>query len=72
MKTLAASVTAGVYRISNFELAQQFGKYLKTEYFYEALNSLSHGDIIYACFDVYGSKEDKELFDKIEFEYGIK
>ena len=71
--TLAASVNSGVYRIEDFEMAQEGGEYLKTKYFYDALSSLGQEDgVIYACFDVYGSKEDKDLFDKIEFEYGIK
>ena len=71
--TLAASVNSGVYRIEDFEMAQEGGEYLKTKYFYDALNSLDQEDgVIYACFDVYGSKEDKELFDKIEIEYEIK
>ncbi len=69
--TIAASVNDGVYRIGN-EMPEG-GEYLKTSYFYDALDSLRQEDgVIYACFDVYGSKEDKELFDKIEFEYGIK
>ena len=67
MKILAASVSDGVYRIGSFEMAHQIGRYLKTEYFYDALSSLSQKDgVIYACFDVYGSKEEKELFEKNE------
>lgn len=71
--TLAASVNNGVYKVSDYEMKSEGGEYWKTEYFYDALNSLKREDgVIYACFDVYGSKEDKELFDKIEEEYGIK
>ena len=69
--TLAASVTYGVYRVKDYEMAQEGGEYMKTDYFYEALSSLSEGDIIYACFDTYGNSIDKELLDKIELEYGI-
>ena len=49
------------------------GEYQKTEHFYDAPNSLTRDQgVIYAFFDTFGSKEDKELFDKIEDEYGIK
>ena len=68
--TLAASVNVGVYKVTDKAAG---GKYWKTEYFYESLSSLKKEDgVIYACFDTYGAKEDKELFDKIEEEYGIK
>ena len=54
-------------------MAQEGGEYLKTKYFYDALNALDQEDgVIYACFDTYGNPVDKELFDKIELEYGIK
>ena len=71
--TLAASVNNGVYRVEDYEMAQEGGEYLKTKYFYDALNALDQEDgVIYACFDAYGNPVDKELFDKIELEYGIK
>ena len=70
--TLAASVTSGVYRIGDFEMAQEGGEYFKAQYFYDALNSLERENgVIYACFDTYGNLVDKELLDKIELEYGI-
>ncbi len=70
--TLAASVNNGVYRVKDYEMAQEGGEYLKTEYFYAALNALDQEDgVIYACFDTYGNSFDKELLDKIELEYGI-
>ena len=71
--TLAASVNNGIYRIEDFEMAQEGGEYLKTKYFYDALSSLDQADgVIYACFDFYGDPVHKDLFNKIEFEYGIK
>ena len=71
--TLAASVNNGVYRVGNFEMSQESGKYYRTKYFYDALNSLDQENgVIYACFDSYGNTVDKELFDKIGLEYGIK
>ena len=65
--TLAASIHAGVYRIGNHDA----GELLRTSYFYESLNDLSEG-VIYACFDVAGSDVDRDIFDAIEKEYGIR
>ena len=71
--TLAASVNAGVYRITDHEMIKQSNTYYKTKYFYSVLHDLDKEDgVIYACFDTYGNPVDKELFDKIEQEYGIK
>jgi hypothetical protein len=71
--TLAASVNNGVYRVEDYEMAQEGGEYWKTKYFYSVLHDLDKEDgVIYACFDTFGNPSDKELFDKIELEFGIK
>ena len=67
--TLAASTQAGVYKIGNYDA----GELLRTTYFYDALHDLREQDcVIYACFDVYGSELDRDIFDKINVEYGVR